>query len=32
MSVLKLSEKAGNGASLYIDKEYLGEIEVLELI
>jgi phenylalanyl-tRNA synthetase beta chain len=26
----KLSEKAGNGASLYIDKEYLGEIEVLE--
>jgi phenylalanyl-tRNA synthetase beta chain len=26
----KQSEKAGNGASVYIDKEYLGEIEILD--
>jgi len=26
----KQSEKSGNGASLYIDKEYLGDIEILE--
>jgi phenylalanyl-tRNA synthetase beta chain len=26
----KQSEKAGNGASVYLDKEYLGEIEILD--
>jgi phenylalanyl-tRNA synthetase beta chain len=26
----KLSEKSGNGASVYLDKEYLGEIEILD--
>jgi len=26
----KQSEKAGNGASVYINKEYLGEIEILD--
>jgi phenylalanyl-tRNA synthetase beta chain len=26
----KQSEKSGNGASIYIDKEYLGEIEILD--
>jgi phenylalanyl-tRNA synthetase beta chain len=27
---IKQSEKAGNGASVYLDKEYLGEIEILD--
>jgi phenylalanyl-tRNA synthetase beta chain len=26
----KQSEKSGNGASIYIDKDYLGEIEILD--
>jgi phenylalanyl-tRNA synthetase beta chain len=26
----KQSERAGNGASIYIEKEYLGEIEILD--
>jgi phenylalanyl-tRNA synthetase beta chain len=26
----KQSERAGNGASVYLDKEYLGEIEILD--
>ena len=26
----KQSEKTGNGSSIYIEKEYLGEIEILD--
>lgn len=28
--VFRQSEKSGNGASIYIDKDYLGEIEILD--